>query len=36
MFNGKSTVAVAGLSKGIYILKMYVNGKIESHRIAVE
>lgn len=32
----KATFSVKGLNKGIYVLKIYINGRIESHLIAVE
>ena len=32
----KAVFSVSGLNKGIYVLKIYINGKEESHQIAVE
>lgn len=32
----KATFSVIGLPKGIYILKIYLNNKVETHQIAVE
>ena len=34
--NNKATFTVRGLNKGIYVLKIYINDKVESHQIAVE
>lgn len=34
--NNKATFSVSGLNKGIYVLKIYINDKVESHQIAVE
>lgn len=34
--NNKATFSVRGLSKGIYVLKIYINNQVESHQIAVE
>ena len=34
--NNKATFSVRGLNKGIYVLKIYINDKVESHQIAVE
>jgi hypothetical protein len=36
IINNKATFSVRGLNKGIYILKIYINEKIENHQIAVE
>ncbi len=33
--NNKATVNLNGLNKGIYVLKIFYNDKIESHQIAV-
>ncbi len=33
--NNKATFSVAGLTKGIYVLKIYINDQVESHQIAV-
>ncbi len=34
--NNKATFSVRGLNKGIYVLKIYIKDKVESHQIAVE
>lgn len=34
--DNKATFSVKGLIKGIYVLKIYINDKVESHQIAVE
>lgn len=34
--NNKASFSVNGLLKGIYILKIYIDGQVESHQIAVE
>ncbi|ELM3643165.1 T9SS type A sorting domain-containing protein [Flavobacterium psychrophilum] len=34
--NNKATFSVRGLNKGIYVLKIHINDKVESHQIAVE
>ena len=34
--DGKAMFSVKGLQKGIYILKICINEKVESHKIAVE
>ena len=34
--NNKATFSVKGLNQGIYVLKIYINGEVESHQIAVE
>ena len=34
--NNIATINVAGLPKGIYILKINIDGSIESHQVAVE
>lgn len=34
--NNKATFSVRGLNKGIYVLKIYINDKVESHQIMVE
>jgi hypothetical protein len=34
--DNKATFSVRGLKKGIYVLKIYINGQVENHRIAVE
>ena len=34
--NNKATFSVIGLNKGIYILKIYLDSKVESHQIIVE
>lgn len=34
--DNKATFSVRGLNKGIYVLKIYINDKVESHQIAVE
>ncbi|EOG6908102.1 T9SS type A sorting domain-containing protein [Flavobacterium psychrophilum] len=36
MSNNKATFSVRGLNKGIYVLKIHINDKVESHQIAVE
>ena len=36
IINNKATFSVQGLNKGIYVLKIYINGQVESHQIAVE
>ena len=36
IINNKATFSVQGLPKGIYVLKIYVNGQVESHQIAVQ
>lgn len=33
--DNKATFTVVGLSKGIYVLKIYINDQVESHQIAV-
>lgn len=34
--NNRATFSVANLSQGIYILKIYIDGQIETHQVAVE
>ena len=34
--DNNATFSVRGLNKGIYVLKIYINDKVESHQIAVE
>jgi hypothetical protein len=34
--NNKAIFSVRGLKKGIYVLKIYINNKVETHQIAVE
>lgn len=34
--DNKAILSVKGLSKGIYVLKIFVNDKVETHQIAVE
>nr|WP_294774091.1 T9SS type A sorting domain-containing protein [uncultured Flavobacterium sp.] len=34
--NNRATFSVNGLVKGIYILKIYIDGQVESHQIAVD
>jgi hypothetical protein len=34
--NNQATFSVQGLRKGIYVLKIYINDKVETHQIAVE
>ena len=34
--NNQASFSVSGLRKGIYILKIYIDGQVESHQIAVE
>jgi hypothetical protein len=34
--NKKASFSVNGLNKGVYVLKIYIDDKIESHQIAVE
>lgn len=34
--NNKAIFSVRGLKKGIYVLKIYINDKVETHQIAVE
>lgn len=36
IINNKATFSVQGLSKGIYVLKIYINNQVESYQIAVE
>ena len=36
IINNKATFSVQGLNKGIYVLKIYINGQVESHQIALE
>jgi hypothetical protein len=36
ILNNKATFSVRGLNKGIYVLKIYINDKVESYQIAVE
>jgi signal peptidase I len=36
IINNKATFSVSGLNKGIYVLKIYINDRIENHQIAVE
>lgn len=34
--NNRATFSVKGLSKGIYVLKIYINDQVENHQIAIE
>ena len=34
--DNKAIFSVKGLEKGIYVLKIYINGQVESHQIAVD
>lgn len=34
--NNRATFSVANLSQGIYILKIYIDGQVETHQVAVE
>lgn len=36
IINNKAIFSVQGLPKGIYVLKIYINGQVESHQIAVQ
>jgi hypothetical protein len=36
IINNKATFSVRGLNKGIYVLKIYINEKVERYQIAVE
>lgn len=36
IIDNKATFSVQDLNKGIYVLKIYINGHVESHQIAVE
>ncbi len=36
IIDNKATFSVLGLEKGIYVLKIYINDKVESYQIAVE
>ena len=36
IIDNKATFSVQDLNKGIYVLKIYINGQVESHQIAVE
>ena len=36
IINNKAYFSVVGLPKGIYVLKIYVNGQVESHQIAIQ
>lgn len=36
IFDNKATFSVRALKEGIYILKIYIDGQVENHRIAVE
>lgn len=34
--DNKANYSISGLQKGIYVLKIYINNKVETHQIAVE
>lgn len=36
IMDNKAIFSVRGLNKGIYVLKIYINDKVESYQIAVE
>ncbi|QBN20185.1 T9SS type A sorting domain-containing protein [Flavobacterium nackdongense] len=36
IIDNKATLSVGGLSKGIYVLKIFINDQTESHQIIVE